>query len=550
VNKRSIAWFYQTFAGVLGIHVIAAVTTRLTIGLMRNVTPFALEVYDHNNALLPYWRLVAYGTVAPLSFAYLWPLARYFRQGCPQPAPLVVQQRALSFPTVLGGAGLVAWAASAVVFPAITFVHFGRWSTELMSQQVLSPVANGFLAATTAYLFADWIARCDVVPKVFPDGRTSRVPGAFTLGVRGRLFVFLAAVAFVPLFTMFGLVRAARVRLDAGIDVGILVAQLDSGSTSVFFVFVGLGLAMTVLLARSFTGPLENVAAALRRIQAGDLKAGVPVDSGDELGLLEEGVNDMAASLRERERILTAFGRVVEPAVRDRLLAGDLAVGGEARTATVMFCDLRGFTSFAEHTAPNEVVATLNEFFTTVTEWVRACGGFVDKFIGDAVLVVFGLFDDTGRIAAAPNGDGATAAAREAAAGRANGESSPSASADGGARTAIRCALGMRERLADLNRARAAAGKPELSVAMAVHTGEVLAGTIGAADRHEYTVIGDTVNIAARLQVVCKEKGLDLLVSQATFERATLGGAEIAIAARDSAVLRGRAKPVGYVALA
>jgi adenylate cyclase len=102
--------------------------------------------------------------------------------------------------------------------------------------------------------------------------------------------------------------------------------------------------------------------------------------------------------------------------------------------------------------------------------------------------------------------------------------------------------LGVRERLAELNLARVAAGKPPLSVAMAVHTGEVLAGTIGAFDRHEYTVIGDTVNIAARLQVVCKEKGFDLLVSQAAFERAMSNGGELAVAVRDSAVLRGQGR--------
>src|SRR6185369_8994357 len=119
-----------------------------------------------------------------------------------------------------------------------------------------------------------------------------------------------------------------------------------------------------------------------------------------------------------------------------------------------------------------------------------------------------------------------------------------------GARVAIDCALGVRRRLVDLNRARASAGKPELRIAMALHTGEVLAGTIGALDRHEYTVIGDTVNIAARLQQVCKENGHDLVVSRESFERAARGGAEIAIAAQESALLRGKAEPVSYLALA
>jgi adenylate cyclase len=340
--------------------------------------------------------------------------------------------------------------------------------------------------------------------------------------------VFLATVAFLPLFTMLGLVRAARVRFEAGIDMPQVLSMLDTGSTWVFGVYVTLGLLLTLLMAGSFTGPLAAVAAALRRIQRGDLDVRVPVVSGDEIGLVEQGVNDMAQSLRERERILAAFGRVVEPAVRDKLLAGGLSTLAEKKAATVLFCDLRGFTAFAERTPPEEVVATLNEFFTSVTQWVRGCGGFVDKFIGDALLVVFGLFDTGARI------DGGDRPAQD----------------DAGARTAVDCALGIRERLLDLNRLRAAACKPELSVAMAIHTGEVLAGLIGAEDRHEYTVIGDTVNSAARLLDICKERNGDLIVSGPTFERATRAGAVLDVRARDSVKLRGRAENVTALLLA
>jgi adenylate cyclase len=479
-----------------------------------------MDVRAHDEGYLIVWRGFVYPTLTALTVGYLWPLVRFFRDGCPQPASALVRRRAISFPTITGAIGFLGWAASPLFFGSLTLAHFGRWSTELMSQQVLSPLVNGFFAATTAYLYVDWIARCAVIPAVFPDGNTSSVPGTYTLGVRGRLFVYLAAVAFLPMFTMLGLIRAARVRLDAGFDMTRVIHMLDAGSTGVFAMYMVLGLFLTVLLARSFTGPLGNIAAALRRIQAGDLSAGVPVDSGDELGLLEEGVNGMVGSLRERERIMAAFGRVVEPAVRDRLLAGDLMSRGERRAATVMFCDIRGFTGFAERAPPEEVVATLNEFFTVATAWVRECGGFVDKFIGDAMLVVFGLFDDD------PDGDA-------------------------GARTAIRCSMGLRDRLADLNRTRTAVGKPILRVAMAVHTGELLAGTIGASDRHEYTVIGDTVNTTSRLLDVCKQMDADLLVSDAAFDLAANGdGAHLKVASRDSVVLRGRAEPVVCLTLA
>ena len=132
-------------------------------------------------------------------------------------------------------------------------------------------------------------------------------------------------------------------------------------------------------------------------MRAGDLDQPVRVTAADEIGVLEEGVNAMAATLRERERILQTFGRVVEPVVRDRLLAGDLRADGEVRTVSILFCDLRGFTTFAERTPPRELVQTLNEFFTAMTAWARDCDGFVDKFIGDGVLVVFGLLHDDRR---------------------------------------------------------------------------------------------------------------------------------------------------------
>ena len=202
----------------------------------------------------------------------------------------------------------------------------------------------------------------------------------------------------------------------------------------------------------------------------------------------------MVETLRDRERILQTFGRVVEPSVRDRLLAGGVGATGELRTASILFCDLRGFTALAEHTPPAEVVASLNEFFTAMTAWVRECGGFVDKFIGDAMLVVFGLFDADARSRAA---HGARRRRRGAA---------------------VRCALGMHERLADAERRpRAGRGQPPLAVSIGIHCGDVLAGTIGAADRHEYTVIGDTVNVAARLQQLCKEEAQAIVVSDAAY---------------------------------
>jgi class 3 adenylate cyclase len=251
----------------------------------------------------------------------------------------------------------------------------------------------------------------------------------------------------------------------------------------------------------------------LRGVEAGDLSTRVRVTSSDEVGVLEDGVNAMVAALRDKEHILRTFGRVVEPSVRDQLLSGELRLGGELRMASILFCDLRGFTAFAERASPDVVVATLNGFFTAMTGWVRQCDGFVDKFIGDAMLVVFGLFDDDAEVAR-------------------------------GAAAALRCGLGMRTQLAQLNVARVAGGESPLAVAVTVHTGAVLAGRIGAEDRHEYTVIGDTVNVAARLQQICKDLGRDVIVSETAYEMARLNGLVVDVAMEDVVTLRGRREPI------
>ena len=507
-------WLLLSLLFVIGANLVAGAVTAVTVSLMHGVSPFALDVARHDAALLPAWRCVAYPVLTAATLFYLWPLVAHFRCGAAEQPTPTVQRRAVNGPFVMAAAGFSGWVSSVLVFPIVTLVHFGRWTPELMSQQVLSPLVNGFLAATTSYLVTDWLFRTRVVPRVFPQGHATVIGGSATLGVTARLGVFLVAVAFVPMFTMLGLIRAAAVRVDAGWDAGRVVPELVHAGESTFGLYVALGLVLTVLLARTFTRPLAEVTAALRRVRAGMLDQRVWVTSADEIGVLEESVNAMASTLQERERILQTFGRVVEPVVRDRLLAGDLRGEGEVRTVSILFCDLRDFTGFAERTPPRELVLTLNQFFTAVTTWAHECDGFVDKFIGDGVLIVFGL--DDGR-------DGGPSAAAAAA---------------------VRCALGMPDRLAALNSARAASGSGPLAIKVGVHTGPVVAGTFGAADRHEYSVIGDTVNVAARLEALCRDHGCAVVVSGATWDLARAAGARLPEAQADAVTVRGRDEPV------
>src|SRR6185369_7827175 len=146
------------------------------------------------------------------------------------------------------------------------------WSPELASQHIFTPMINGYLAATMTYFIVDRVYRRFVYPKVFPDGGLATVRGVFVLGVRGRFFQLLLALSFVPMFVMLGLTRAAEVRLDARrLDPAELLHQLSSASLATFIVYVLIGGVLAMLVTRSVTQSIEEAAAALRRVQRGDL---------------------------------------------------------------------------------------------------------------------------------------------------------------------------------------------------------------------------------------------------------------------------------------
>lgn len=194
-----------------------------------------------------------------------------------------------------------------------------------------------------------------------------------------------------------------------------------------------------------------------------------------------------------------------------------LALGGWTTTVTILCADLRGFTAMSEHLPPDEVVAQLNEYHSTMVEQIDHHGGVLDKFIGDGTLAVFGL----------------TLAGQE--------------SADAGARGAVECTRAMVAALDALNRRRATRGLEPLGMGIGVNTGPVVAGNIGAPGRRlEFTVIGDAVNTAARLEGLTKETAHPALISLATVER--LGSLD-GLTTLPPVAVRGRTERVEVFAL-
>lgn len=247
--------------------------------------------------------------------------------------------------------------------------------------------------------------------------------------------------------------------------------------------FLAGGLVMAVA-ARSVARPLNRVRSALLRIEEGDLDVHVPIDDLGELGRLAEGVNDLVAGIREREELRDLFGRQVgQTGLADMSLTGfDPSSSGELREVTVLFVDLRGYTQYSETHGPEEVVAMLNRFFRIVVAAVNRDGGWVNKFEGDAALCLFGAPQD--------QPDHADRALRTAA-------SLPQSLERGG------CQLG---------------------AGIGVASGEVLAGFVGTAERFEYTVIGDVVNLASRLCDEAKRTRSGVLADRSSVDSAGWAG--------------------------
>ncbi len=194
----------------------------------------------------------------------------------------------------------------------------------------------------------------------------------------------------------------------------------------------------------------------------------------------------VAVEEKEKRKIRNVFSKYVSKNIVDELLKTEgLKLGGEKREITILFSDIRGFTSMSEKMRPEEVVGLLNEYLTAMTDIIFEHKGTLDKFIGDAVMALYGT---------------------------------PRHYRDHALR-AVKAAAAMQSKLGELNKKWEGEGKPPLKIGVGINSGEVIAGNMGSLKRMEYTVIGDSVNLASRLESLNKELGTEILVSESTYEK-------------------------------
>jgi adenylate cyclase len=301
-------------------------------------------------------------------------------------------------------------------------------------------------------------------------------------------------------------------RLDVGLSTAVIDADLRR-SLQRDGVVLAITLLMAIIgalwIARRIAQPLTDLSVAMGRLREGDFEVRSPVArmSNDEVGDLARAFDEMALGLKDRERLRGTLGRYVSGDVAERILEekDDLLLRGEVRRVTVLFLDVRGFTTMSEKLTPTEVVALLNEYFDVVVDRVNAHGGNVNKFIGDAAMCIWG-------------------APREA---------------EQAERSAVFCALEIQAALARLSEDRVRRGLTKVVFGIGINCGEAVAGNLGAARRLEYTVIGDAVNLAQRLE--SQAKAGEVLISQSVYEKVS---GEVEVEEREPVKLKGKGQPV------
>ena len=395
-----------------------------------------------------------------------------------------IRRRALQLPYALAGISVVGWLLAGVLWGAVWPLLIGTFSPYRMLRSMFgNTVIAGGVTCTFIFFSVEHLWRRRI-PLFFPDGDLSAVRRAPRFPVRARLLAIFFLVSVVPL-TLLAVLSYTRALSLVGADPAAAGEAVDGLRLIIMFIVavsIVAAVGLSIFAANSVAAPLKEVERAMAEVERGRLDGHAPVVSTDEIGAVAEGFNRMLHGLRDRERVKETFGRYVTPEIRDEILAGRISGEGELKEVTVLFADIRDFTPWVETTAPRDVVRDLNEYFTEMAEAIRTHHGLVLQFIGDEIEAVFG----------API-------------------SSPEH-----ATHAVRAALDMRRRLRAWNARREAADKPVLRHGIGIHTGTVLAGNIGGAERLSYALVGDPVNLASRIQGLTKDFMVDILISEAT----------------------------------
>ena len=387
------------------------------------------------------------------------------------------RRRVINLPWWVMGIAAAGW------FPCIPVLLLALWAGEgaltghIIFHLSVSVVIAGVIAMTHGFFSVELLSQRLLFPYFFDRNSPIAMRGAFplTLTGRGTLWAFSAGVC--PIIALLLL----------------LLSPSDVGRGSLWFALaVGLlgiafSLTSSILLGKLVVEPIAILQNAAQRVGAGDTSVSINLLRADEFGVLAREFNRMVAGLRESERIRRTLGQHVGQAIARKLLENAKDLEGVERIVTVLFADIRGFTTRCETLEPRQAVTLLNRFHAMATIAIEENDGVVNQILGDGLMCLFGVTGDSDHAA-----DSAIAAGRAMFAG-----------------------------LDGLNASLLAEGRTPLEIGVGIHTGPALIGTVGSPRRLVFSAIGDTVNTASRIESLTKTLGAPFLISEATLTAAS-----------------------------
>jgi adenylate cyclase len=422
------------------------------------------------------------------------------------------RQRLINVPFLIIPTHLLLW----IILPGV-FFGFGFVTRNIDAHSALvlwiRTAMVGLIASAFAFFSTETHARKTLIPLFFPRGRLGELKGAARLLISKRIRAVYRLSGLVPMSVLVvTLITLAWEVNRFGIDAPTFasgVARFSIVLFVIFFVYAGV---LNRLVSRSIAEPLEDMLEVVKKVRKGDYQCRVQVVSNDEIGTLGDSTNTMIEGLAEREVIRSTFGRYVSPEIRDEILSGRIPLEGELIEATVLFADLRDFTPFVESMSPKKAVKILNGYFQAMDEAIRRHKGLILQFIGDEIEAVFGV--------PLPLADHPAAAAQ--------------------------AALEMRRELKKFNLTVVQMGGNPIRHGIGLNTGMLLAANIGSPDRLTYSLVGDTVNVASRIQDLTKDYDHDILMSETTRRRL---GQEFMVRQLAPATVKGKQSPLNVYAL-
>ncbi|MGC9028172.1 MAG: adenylate/guanylate cyclase domain-containing protein [Desulfomonilaceae bacterium] len=394
----------------------------------------------------------------------------------------LARRRVINMPFYAAAMNLAAWIVPALLFPFLFQLHTVKspWTVAIY---VIYGFSNAAMITLLVFVLLEHACRKTVIPVLFPDGRLRDQKGTLWLSIRKQLMIMYLAICLIPMFQVALMISSRAGWTFDGAEACEALRSLGTFSWILFAFTAMYGLWLAVLFSRNLSQPAEEIMAVTQRVKEGDYDARVHVVSNDEIGVLGDRVNEMAIGLKEREEIREVFNLVTSPEIGREILSMKPFEGGEVRRVTLLFADLRGFTSLAERLPPRDVLKAINSYFSAMTDAIVRHNGVVLQYVGDEIEAVFGAPLDN------------------------------VLHAD----KAVDAALAMRAALETLNGQREAEGHEPLRHGIGIHTGSALAGIVGGQYKISYALVDDTVNIASRIQDLTKEMGADILLSGETY---------------------------------